>query len=29
MKIVWCNGVFDIIHASHIELFKTAKDVER
>ena len=25
MKIVWCNGVFDIIHASHIELFKTAK----
>ena len=23
MKIVWCNGVFDIIHASHIELFKT------
>ena len=25
MKTVWCNGVFDIIHASHIELFKTAK----
>ena len=24
-KTVWCNGVFDIIHASHVELFSVAR----
>lgn len=24
-RLVWCNGVFDIIHASHVELFATAR----
>ena len=25
MKIVWCNGSFDILHSSHVELLKIAK----
>lgn len=27
MKIVWCNGCFDILHPGHIELFKVAKSL--
>jgi len=26
-KTVWCNGVFDILHVSHIELFSIARNL--
>ena len=26
MNIIWVNGVFDIVHAGHIELFKRASE---
>ena len=27
MKIIWCNGTFDVLHPGHIELFKVAKSL--
>ena len=27
VKIVWCNGTFDILHPGHIELFKVGKSL--
>ena len=25
MKIIWCNGTFDMLHPGHIQLFKVAR----
>ena len=27
MKIIWCNGTFDMLHPGHIQLFKVARSL--